>query len=103
MNRVVRALCLVIGLALARVVVGAPADGAGSRAPEQPVVEAPQRPGADDDRTPELPKHAGETAAPALTDEAAPARRSDKSDEPRQASQRDSLWLLLLQVLRSPR
>lgn len=101
MKLTLRALCLVIGLALAGGGIGADAGDAGSREPAQPVADVPPRPAADG--VPETSGNAGESAAPASADDALPAKRPEKSADARQSAQRDNLWLLLLQVLRSPR
>ena len=98
------AVCLVIGLGLAGG-VGADAGGAGTRETAQPVAEEPPRSAANDERTSGPAANAGADPAPgtAPADAAAPAKPSEKSAEAQPGAPRDSLWLLLLQVLRSPR
>ena len=103
MRLTVRALGVLIGLALVRGVVAEVQSGTAPRQLAPPVAEAPQPPAADDGSTPEPAASAGESAAPASGDDATAARRHGKSADAQQSTQRDSLWLLLLQLLRSPR
>lgn len=103
MKLTVRAMGVLIGLALVRGVVGAEQGGTPARQLAQPVAEAPQRPAEDDGSSPEPAALAGDSAAPASGDDAAAAGRHGKSADAPQSAQRESLWLLLLQLLRSPR
>ena len=106
MKPVVHALCLLIGLGMAGV-VGAEQRGSGPREATPPVAEVPPRSAAPVERLSEPAANAGEyvapAPAPAPTDAAGPARQPEKTAEAQPGTPRDSLWLLLLQVLRSPR
>ena len=106
MKPMVHALCLLIGLGLAGFVV-AEQGATGPREVAPPVAEATPRPAAPDERASEPAANAGAYLAPAPVpapaDAVAPARQSEKSAEAQPGTPRDSLWLLLLQVLRSPR
>jgi hypothetical protein len=108
MKPVVHALCLLIGLGLVGG-VGAQQGETGPREVAPPVAEAPPRPAVGDQRTSEPAGNAGAYLAPASAPPAAPAdavvpaRQAEKPAEAQPGAPRDSLWLLLLQLLRSPR
>ena len=106
MKPVVHALCLLVGLGLAGF-VGAEQRGSGPHEAAQPVAEAPPRPAAPAEGSSEPAANAGAYLAPAPAtapaDAVAPARQPERTAEVQPGTPRDSLWLLLLQVLRSPR
>ena len=104
MKPVVHALCLLIGLGLAGFVV-AEQGATGPREVAPPVAQAPARQAAGDEPLPESAANTGaDHASPTgQADAAVPARQSDKLAEAQPGTPRDSLWLLLLQLLRSPR
>ncbi len=104
MKPVVHALCLLIGLGLVGG-VGAQQGETGPREVAPPVAKAPPRPAAGDERASEPAANSGaELAQPAAqADAVVPARQAEKPAEAQPGAPRDSLWLLLLQLLRSPR